>query len=199
MSLKLKKNDDMPCARFMDTVPLHDETKSVRGGILADFLNCCIGLGKTVEVIACILSNPPSITLPINYTRAHMSDVTTECTRASLSCFCNLHIENAVLVNCIGCQLNMHVKCLPTIIRTKAVYPYQNVYCPYCVSTWKPLECKTTLIISPKAIHKQWVSEIQKHTHANALKIYVYNGVRRSSPSELHPAFLATFDVIITT
>lgn len=56
--------------------------------------------------------------------------------------------------------------------------------------------CKTTLIIAPVALMRQWEKEIERHIHASdALSVYLYHGSgKRADFSKLR-----TYDVVLTT
>ena len=63
---------------------------------------------------------------------------------------------------------------------------------------------RATLIVTPPAISKQWISEIKKHTKANSLKVVEYHGVKSASHKEegirsLYPEVMADADIILTT
>jgi SNF2 family DNA or RNA helicase len=55
---------------------------------------------------------------------------------------------------------------------------------------------KTTLIIAPVALMRQWEKEIERHVHPRyRLKVYVYHG----SGKNVDFAKLRTYDVVLTT
>ncbi|KAJ3393912.1 hypothetical protein HDU92_007392 [Lobulomyces angularis] len=54
---------------------------------------------------------------------------------------------------------------------------------------------KTTLIITPVALLKQWEFEIQDKTSRNSLSVHIHHGNRRYQDSN----YLKTFDIIITS
>ncbi|RKP23026.1 SNF2 family N-terminal domain-containing protein, partial [Syncephalis pseudoplumigaleata] len=54
---------------------------------------------------------------------------------------------------------------------------------------------KTTLIIAPLAVIRQWESECQSKASKGLLSVYVYHGPKRISD----PARLRLFDVVVTT
>lgn len=58
------------------------------------------------------------------------------------------------------------------------------------------LSCKTTLIIAPVALMRQWEKEIERHIHRNQrLSVYIYHGNgKRAEFSELRQ-----YDVVLTT
>ncbi|CAO2657957.1 Nn.00g072170.m01.CDS01 [Neocucurbitaria sp. VM-36] len=56
--------------------------------------------------------------------------------------------------------------------------------------------CKTTLIIAPVALMRQWEKEIERHIHARyALKVYLYWG--KGKKADFHR--LRQYDVVLTT
>lgn len=57
------------------------------------------------------------------------------------------------------------------------------------------LAAKTTLIISPKSISKQWSDEIRQHSPE--LSILVYNG--KTESKEVTPEEMAEYDIVITS
>lgn len=56
--------------------------------------------------------------------------------------------------------------------------------------------CKTTLIVAPVALMRQWEKEIQRHVHdSHRLKVHVYHGNGKKADFSK----LRTFDVVLTT
>ncbi|KAJ3017989.1 hypothetical protein HKX48_003239 [Thoreauomyces humboldtii] len=59
----------------------------------------------------------------------------------------------------------------------------------------KDAHCKTTLIVAPLALIKQWEQEILTKTKARTLKVLLYHGPGRTKD----PVKLKSYDVVITT
>jgi SNF2 family DNA or RNA helicase len=57
------------------------------------------------------------------------------------------------------------------------------------------LPSKATLIVCPLSLLSQWTQEIERHTPARELSVYVYHGTSRNRDL----AFLAKHDIVITT
>jgi SNF2 family DNA or RNA helicase len=55
--------------------------------------------------------------------------------------------------------------------------------------------CTSTLVVCPLTLLEQWASEIRSHTKPGTLSVYTYHGSERSRD----PAYLSTFDVVLTT
>ncbi|OQS02850.1 hypothetical protein THRCLA_04813 [Thraustotheca clavata] len=168
---------------------------SVYGGILADEM----GLGKTVQVLACILSHPcPTIeiAIPLNTLNTHSRSSST------LSCACNSTEEHPDgWVQCDTCSIWQHKVCTG--------YTEGAFYCELCLRSKVPQwAAKTTLIISPFTINKQWEQEIIRHTKPGSLTVYTYTGIK--SMRDCYPgpspewrfcraSELSKFDVVLTT
>lgn len=54
---------------------------------------------------------------------------------------------------------------------------------------------RSTLIIAPLALIRQWEEEIRSKTERNSLRVYVHHGPKRSDNEK----YLQNFDVVITT
>jgi len=163
----------------------------IRGGLLADEM----GLGKTVEVLGVILSNP----------RENIQ----ECLEIALSatkwfqCFCCSQVQDPFnTVECTICHNHVHAECIPPAF----VADPSTFICLACWRDSPPLACKTTLIISPERIHRQWLGEVTKHSKFGALSVFIYEGVQHThrcqkSSNRVHlwPSELAKYDIVITT
>jgi len=56
--------------------------------------------------------------------------------------------------------------------------------------------CKTTLIVAPVALMRQWEKEIKRHVHqSHHLSVYVYHGTSKKADFDK----LRTYDVVLTT
>ncbi|KAH9134351.1 hypothetical protein AeRB84_019804 [Aphanomyces euteiches] len=184
---------------YLDDPPLTDDIDNIRGGILADEM----GLGKTVQVLACLLSHPspPMINNPTLF-----DDVTIARNKSVRSCVCNcLDEEDQGWVECTGCQVWQHQLCSGYNSSTS-----EEFYCERCIRRLVPQwSAKSTLIISPQMIHKQWESEILRHTKPESLSILTYSGIKalrqrlKNQPSRewiyCRADKLCEFDVILTT
>lgn len=163
--------------------PTYRVDRGIRGGVLADEM----GLGKTVEVLSCILSHQR------NYIDQDLTQLVAErpIPRASkLLCYCDDRVvKNPLLqVMCRLCGTMAHQECVS----------HDEPY--VCLTCMPTLPCKTTLIVSPAPIHRQWVQEVERH--CPGLKVLVYKGVRKSRrdhPHLLWASELAKYDIVITT
>ncbi|KAK9480907.1 SNF2 family N-terminal domain-containing protein [Lipomyces japonicus] len=59
------------------------------------------------------------------------------------------------------------------------------------------IKTKTTLIITPSSIHKQWIEEFQKH--APSLSVYVYHGAAINPEKRITHEVLMNYDAVLTT
>ncbi|KDO20232.1 hypothetical protein SPRG_14478 [Saprolegnia parasitica CBS 223.65] len=169
-------------------------TAIVRGGVLADEM----GLGKTLQVLACILSHPCSMPLTVSAAPPPRAWI-----RNDVSCVCNsTATHSAGVVRCTMCGILQHRIC--TGADADATF-----HCEACLRVAHPLWlAKTTLIVSPQSIHKQWEAEVLRHTTPGAVTIYCYIGIKamrarlRGPSSEWQYSrapVLATFDIVLTT
>jgi SNF2 family DNA or RNA helicase len=56
--------------------------------------------------------------------------------------------------------------------------------------------CKTTLIVAPVALMRQWEKELKRHVHQHhQLSVYVYHGTSKKADFDK----LRTYDVVLTT
>ncbi|VDP35814.1 unnamed protein product [Soboliphyme baturini] len=177
---------------------------SRNGGILAEEM----GLGKTIEVLSCILCHRYSrdredrdakgqsfrdtgCELTENTKAADLLDAPSDC---SLNCLCSeddLHQETAELVQCVHCGTFQHRTCVAWTDSD-----CQRYCCPNCcVLHPGSLMCKTTLILCPASILNQWNEEIQKHIRPGALSFYIYEGVR--TVGYVQPKTLSEYDVVL--
>ena len=161
--------------------------QGVRGGFLADEM----GLGKTVEMLGCILSNPMLNAIP---------PIPTIEKRAEFQCFCRAQVQDPLaVIACRICNNSVHTECIPKTFQRQP----QEFVCLSCWNNSNPVPCKTTLIISPASIHRQWMHEVIKHTKFGELSVLIYKGVgaltKEPDAVEMWPSELAKYDVVITT
>ncbi|XP_062519341.1 E3 ubiquitin-protein ligase SHPRH-like isoform X2 [Corticium candelabrum] len=161
------------------------------GGILADE----IGLGKTVEVLACILGNrmPDKQQDLVGIQADKLMEQTTD--ELVVHCVCGCQEKylspGRLWMQCEDCRAWLHQSCVGVTPEKD-----ENFICFRCWTTKEPIECKTTLIISPASIAQQWIEEIEKHVQPGTLSYMIYNGVAHGF---VNPLKLAKFDVVVTT
>lgn len=160
----------------------------LKGGILAEEM----GLGKTLEMMAVILSNKKTNlsqersvfgrSIPRFSERAFSSSSFSTPADTSVVCYCRGERSPAQLSlglsNCIHCGTEQHNYCMG--IRGgegASAFPY---LCPSCarLDITGTLPSGATLIVTPAAIQEQWRQELIKHTDPrHPLKIAVYEGI----------------------
>eukprot|EP00010_Vexillifera_abyssalis_P009336 CAMPEP_0201546324 /NCGR_PEP_ID=MMETSP0173_2-20130828/2634_1 /ASSEMBLY_ACC=CAM_ASM_000268 /TAXON_ID=218659 /ORGANISM="Vexillifera sp., Strain DIVA3 564/2" /LENGTH=954 /DNA_ID=CAMNT_0047954953 /DNA_START=468 /DNA_END=3329 /DNA_ORIENTATION=- len=72
---------------------------------------------------------------------------------------------------------------LPPVCRRSTKTPVRNL-APFA-----------TLVVCPLSVLDQWRAEIERHTHQNALSVYLYHGSSRRKD----PRFLSTHHIVLTT
>lgn len=211
----------------------HDMS-TVCGGILADEM----GLGKTVEVISLVLSHPSPASVPaLRY--GGVSSVDTEEAvgdedgeaepdeAMDMDCICGSSDRHDLgVVKCDLCGTWHHQICsgfAPTSSSSRGVWTFDSstsderesfvFMCFHCQIRERPwFSSKTTLIVSPEAIHDQWESELKRHVRSrDAVSLLRYPGVKTlrsrlgSGPSAEWQVLstaglrLATYDIVLTT
>lgn len=115
----------------------------------------------------------------------------------SVDCVCGESVlDNST--TCSNCRyIAYHAKC------ARVVSNGNNFVCLNCQMKRNLMDCKTTLVVSPQAIHGQWADEIANHTSKNTVSVLIYDGVKAARSNKkfnlLSPANLAKYDVVITT
>ena len=144
------------------------ERGEIRGGILADEM----GMGKTLQSIACILGNKPLLQhTPVAAKHAPGSeDLEARVYEEGLWCRATKewHHENDMQ--------NIH----------KQMIPKKN-----------PAARAGTLVVCPVIALLQWKSEIEKFAEEGHLKVGIYHGPKRGT--EMPAALLRKYDVVLTT
>ncbi|CAK4950964.1 unnamed protein product [Aphanomyces euteiches] len=184
---------------YPDGAPLPFDMSNVRGGILADEM----GLGKTVQVLACLLSHPSPPVFNSIFPSEEIAMIENKTVR---SCVCNSIEDDAQgWVQCKECQVWQHQLCSGYEPSTSKAF-----YCERCIRRLVPQwSAKSTLIISPQMIHKQWESEVLRHTKPDSLSMMTYSGIKamrqrlKNQPSKewmyCRSDILSQFDVVLTT
>lgn len=159
--IKKRLNDDEGSTKFFfnsQTISLTIDPKVLQcmalptGGILADEM----GLGKTIEILDLILLNPR----PVDENRfagllENMGEATEKPNRKQVKCLCAQSNCTTDTVCCTKCWKLQHRKCVSQ--RNSEITPDNYYICPAC---WeKPLQAKTTFIVSPRSIKMQWKAE----------------------------------------
>lgn len=183
-------------AKVIKEKPCNVDLDEIRGGVLADEM----GLGKTVEILGLILANPGTSDIsgiPLLSSAQENDglsaveeklksdlvpssinvDVNKSKNKPEVDCICRskkttfaedrLNASKAFL-SCQLCQIRQHAKCV------RPSGDYTNFICIHCIVPQNQLlPSKTTLIISPASIHRQWQQEIVRHTRPGSLSILV--------------------------
>jgi len=160
----------------------------VRGGILADEM----GLGKTVEVIALIL-NDPGYRETETETKPKKEEAGMEQSHDEMRCDCgdnNIDTEEP-LICCDRCGFWEHQQCVGWNSVEDAELGY------ICRKCEPKVEITATLVVCPPAIAEQWVSEVQKHTEAGAVRVLRYDGATASRG--VSRARLSQYDLVVST
>eukprot|EP00892_Ulva_mutabilis_P005941 jgi/Ulvmu1/3719/UM171_0003.1 len=165
---------------------------AITGGCLCEEM----GLGKTVEVIACILRHPCPAPTRLRDLPDRIARIPKKARIACMPCgttVANPHdvaaeSYNGTWVQCDGCAAWMHGACIG--FRGEP----DHLLCGECLRKLAQQEVqgtsKATLIVCPDAILKQWQSEIARHGAPGALKVIVYGGQSASCTSSLRGAHL---------
>jgi E3 ubiquitin-protein ligase SHPRH len=168
------------------------------GGVLCDEM----GLGKSVEMITLMLTNPRQR----GTKREHEEEqeVPSEQIMAKIiptkksviKCPCNKESKRKTstsLVICSKCFIAQHIKCV--FQREITNEDRRDFICCYCWKMEKLIDVKTTIIVSPTAIKKQWENEIKRHVCDKKFKVISYSGI---SNGYISPKEIGRYDCIIT-
>jgi len=164
-----------------------------------------MGLGKTLEILACILINQRSSFPEPNVIEPNPKLKTKN--SKTFSCLCGLtpsQFKSAYYTNknspvktkvelkinqCILCGAWTHADC----VNYKGAA--DEFLCLKCCTTVPPISSGCTLIVTPSIISHQWIDEIKKHVKAD-LKIMYYTGCNNKF---IQPRELAGLDICVTT
>ena len=192
----------------------------VYGGVLADFM----GLGKSIQIICLLLLNKPSnSTQSIDLSLQRRTSASSSSSSSSYSSSALLTGKHGALarpctcgyrslpyptdiVTCVRCLELRHACCIDDRAPEKM--------CLQCVCTTlqqSPQTSSAALLILPRSLISQWLSELRKHVplpldSPSALKVHVYEGVSRtlksmpqdsSSALSVDPRHLSSHDIVI--
>ena len=135
---------------------------------------------QTVEVLATVIAHPPPAPTPARTAMQLAASIDQEPRDYCAACD-NSH-EYAFSVTCHGCAARMHSHCIGASGSVQ-----QPLLCAKCCQRLTAMEvpgvAKTTLIVCPRSIKHQWLSEIRKH--APGLKVIEYQGQIQSQLSSV--------------
>ncbi|KAJ8600806.1 hypothetical protein CTAYLR_009996 [Chrysophaeum taylorii] len=158
------------------------ERREVPGGILADE----VGLGKTVTVLALVLSagrREVTVSAAFGVKRSQPEKVAS----GEMMCLCERAAADGV--PCCVCGRPIHPEC------------GSGMECVACEIAGEESRPGGTLIAAPRAILGQWEEEAARH--APSLRVFRYEGVKACCEAkrvpELSPRRLAEFDVVMTS
>ncbi|XP_018318562.1 E3 ubiquitin-protein ligase SHPRH [Agrilus planipennis] len=102
-----------------------------------------------------------------------------------VQCICGNRNEDNI-IQCVDCSKFQHVSC----------FNYKPEFGDYrCAQCWENqpyIECKGTIIVCPKALVNQWLTEISKHID-KGLKVFHYD------KRPIYPTQLKEYDIVLTT
>ncbi|KAL3154030.1 hypothetical protein ABBQ32_013581 [Trebouxia sp. C0010 RCD-2024] len=151
-----------------------------------------MGLGKTVELLACLLAHPfmpPPHPPPLNLEIGSTKKVGEKRGRQErIDCLCGVTADTpaaeqypGLWLQCDDCLSWLHGACVGYPKRA----PKGDFVCGRCTraraSQQVVSDCGATLIVCPASILQQWQSEIAKHTQPGALKVITYLGQSKTS------------------
>ena len=171
-----------------------------------------MGLGKTIETLACIMSHPNTSVEQeqLDFSRSLDSTLRSEEEleqETRIRCYCGPADKpnRQERVQCEQCSFWQHASCVSWSLEG----PYR---CPNCCFQAKlKVPSHTTLIISPTPIIEQWRQEILQRTKSASLKVLIYDGISKierktqlgSPRKEGHfvvlPQHLAEYDIVLTS
>ncbi|XP_050094766.1 E3 ubiquitin-protein ligase SHPRH [Anopheles aquasalis] len=158
------------------------------GGILADEM----GMGKTVEILALILSNSRQTVAPSHNLSLPDDYSSDEEDEEELMCLC-LKTHRRKTIVCRKCKRLQHRDCMLKYNITSDAWHL----CPECWRTEPLVESRATIIVSPVSIKHQWLSEIRRHVSKPDFRVFLYNGVTEPG-GWISPLDLASYDVVLT-
>lgn len=188
-----------------------------KGGIASDEM----GLGKTVELLALIIAHPyagPPPDFGNQWVGGERDDMDTEERKERIDCACGAYSDDVedegeyagLWVQCGECLAWCHATC----VGLHKVPPDDRPFtCGPCLrrrasKSLTHTQCKTTLIICPTSILRQWQEEIARHVVPGTLKVLVYNGQpqpsfggskERQKEVIITAEDLAQADIVLTT
>eukprot|EP00887_Chlorella_sp_A99_P002685 scaffold6.g2685.t1 len=179
--------------------------REVQGGILSEEM----GLGKTVELLACIASHRYEGPAPVfpkasKHKRARRQE--------RVDCVCGADSDDegyeGLWVQCDECLAWLHCACVG--LRRA---PAGEWVCGACLRQSAAAEvtqpCGATLVVCPAPILHQWHDEILRHIRPGNLKVAIYEGqpqpgagagsARAGGRCVTTAAELASCDIVLTT
>ena len=173
---------------FINTITNSSQSKpppSVKGGLLADDM----GLGKSLMIIALVLSNPPKgqpAMTPGCQRAAHRA--AQDAKRAEgWDAMSGIELQQAcrqVKINQMGTKTELVEKLV-----AKHMHDHSARDAP---TAGQP---KTTLIVCPVSVISGWMDQLDAHLATHSAKIYNYSGAGRMADTD----FLSSFDFVLVS
>ncbi|KAK9793457.1 hypothetical protein WJX73_010752 [Symbiochloris irregularis] len=165
-----------------------------------------MGLGKTVELLACLLANPfpgPALPESLKQVPARRKGERIECVCGAIDEHSGTHAAQPgeLWLQCDACEAWLHGGCVGHARQA----PKGEWVCRRCLrhqaSMSVTMDCGATLIVCPEPILQQWRSEIARHTRPGAVKVLVYDGQAQNLglTASVSAAQLAEASVVLTT